>query len=139
MYGIKITKWEPDLATLIELGIRTAMNTGFDIAFLGKFFFEGRFPDGGPVELIGSMGIDPRTGEHVFLTTEIRFHVDRIIDVPVHDIGEVYLLASKGNRKALDAIEALRQRNASAFRDSFRGAHEVVWDDENRVQYRYLS
>ncbi len=124
---------------LLETGIRLAKTIGsFEFDLSSAIEVQDKMMDGGPVEFIGSLAIDPSTGRTVFSTTAIRFYGGRLVeDIKTSDIADAYYLASKGNQRALDSIEALRERNISSFRSSLHAAkgHNDGVDD---VQPRYL-
>lgn len=138
MFRISVQSEMGITATLLETGIRLTKTIGsFTFDLSSAIILQNKLSDGGPVEFIGSLAIDSSTGRTVFSTTAIRFYADRLIeDIETNDIADAYYLASKGNQRALDSIEALCEKNFSSFRSSLRRAKG--YDELDNVQPRYL-
>ena len=126
---------------LLDVGLTLSKSIGDTMTFDVRGFLKNVPIDGGPIEFIGALEIDPATGNRVFSTTAIRFYGNRLAeDIETKDVAEAYYLASLGNQEASNAIESLRERNTDSFWRAMKRAKGYNdGGDDNRTRYMYLD
>ena len=132
---VRMNNVKGPIELLLEVGVRTVRFTKENL-IMGRPFFSSIVEDGGPIELIGGMAIDPATGRREFSVEAVRFDADRMpVDIPSADIARAYFMAFCGNPDGTVAVEALKLRNFTAFYNALYREEESCQDSGPEVRH----